>query len=536
MNDLLNSSSEKSPECSTHLFFTEEEVKEQSLLPYTPREKIGNCSILKTRFLKKKEGESLLRRDIQYTFLDLVVNNDQAVFTLPQGATDKKVTFGELYVEYVRRSPKTSKVLREKLENDKTLAMALVMVALLVNIGRINTTLVFTHTQTRTYNPIPSLQAYSSDKVKVLQDAPRLKGILKFYNEDLPEHSAWQSLLDVQKSQLRPCTNPINLIFIFVLCSSKISSLHFNSSIEFTDLFTNSSFSSKSRARAFLWLCWHYLETDGSAEVALRNPFNCDNIGNPLNAPILDSITEEEAAQENIDTPIELEYAVKMAEERRRYLQESGALKNNSQDLPNFRRKSRMRDTQKKDDTNSSPEFQKTLQNTENQDENFIITTQDDIHKKHNKSVDSTKKRKAADAFYNSADEGNCAPFFDRQTNSKSDISEKQKHPVKKTFKQRFKKDERKYSNKRKKKGAIQREWKKYASFPPLEDSDQENNIDQDQGEYIVSLLISLNRAYRHATKYINRKRFFFEKEPLDWDLSQTETLETPKNEKKNTM
>lgn len=75
-------------------------------------------------------------------FLDLVVNNDQEVFTLPQGATHKKVTFGELYVTYVRRSPKTSKVLREKLENDKTLAVALVMVALLVNIGRINTTLV----------------------------------------------------------------------------------------------------------------------------------------------------------------------------------------------------------------------------------------------------------------------------------------------------------------------------------------------------------------------------------------------------------
>lgn len=175
-----------------------------------------------------------------------------------------------------------------------------------------------THTQTRTYNPIPSLQAYSNDKVKVLQDAPRLKGILKFYSEDLPEHLAWQSLLDAQKSQLRPSTNPINLIFIFVLCSTRISSLHFNSSIDFIDLFTKASFSSESRAKAFLWLCWHYLETDGSAEVATKNPFSSGNNENPLNAPNLDIITEEDAALENIDTPMELEYAAKMAEERKR--------------------------------------------------------------------------------------------------------------------------------------------------------------------------------------------------------------------------
>ncbi|KAG5437533.1 hypothetical protein PCANB_000961 [Pneumocystis canis] len=488
----------------------------------------GSHSVFKTQFLKKKEGESLLRRDIQYEFLDLVVNNDQEVFTLPQGATHKKVTFGELYVTYVQKSPKTSKVLREKLENDRTLAMALVMVALLVNIGRINTTLVFTHTQTRTYNPIPSLQAYSNDKVKVLQDAPRLKGILKFYSEDLPEHLAWQSLLDAQKSQLRPSTNPINLIFVFVLCSSKISSLHFNSSFEFIDLFTKASFSSKSRARAFLWLCWHYLETDGSAEVAMRNPFNYGNTENPLKAPNLDSITEEEAALENIDTPIELEYAIKMAEERKRYLQENENLRSNSQNLLNIRRKSRTREMHKKDDTCSPPEFPKLLSNVENQDEYYGNTLQEDFNKKQPRVLAKAKKRKAADTFYNSGDEGgNYTSISNKQVNSNLEIIEQQKHQNKKPPKQQFKKEMKKHHHKKRKQGAILREWKKYTLLSPLEDSDGEDETDQEYGEYIVSLITSLKRAHRRASKYINQKLIFTGKESFDWKLSESNSEKT---------
>ncbi|EMR08868.1 hypothetical protein PNEG_02653 [Pneumocystis murina B123] len=529
MSDFKSTDKENIQKSSSFLFSPGEEAKEQCLLSYTPKEKIGYNSAVKSRFLKKKEGEALLRQDIQYAFLNLVVNNDKAVFTLPQGIVNKKVTFGELYVEYVRRSPKTSKVLREKLENDKTLAMALVMVALLVNIGRINTTLVFTHTQTRTYNPIPSLQAYSNDKVKVLQDAPRLKGILKFYSEDFPEHLAWQSLLDAQKSQLRPCTNPINLIFIFVLCSSRISNIHFDPSFEFIDLFIKSTFSSESRARAFLWLCWHYLETDGSSEVATRNPFNYGYTENPLSAPTLEIITEEEAAQENIDTPTELEYAVKMAQERKRYLQESETLRNNSQDLLNFRRKSRTRETHKKDDADSSPEFSK-FSSIENQDEHFESTTRDILHKKQCKSSDGAKKRKAEDAFYNPVDEEkNYVPISYQQADSNRDVTEKQKYQPKKTLKKQFIKKLSKNNSKKRRRDAIQREWKKYESFSPLEDSDEENDADQD--EYAIVLLASLNRAYRRATKHINQKRFFSGKKAFDWDLSQTNILKESKNE-----
>ncbi|KAG4300567.1 hypothetical protein PCK1_003174, partial [Pneumocystis canis] len=90
MNTPLNSVSENVSDSSLKPFLSTEDIKERSLPLSVPREKM--------QFLKKKEGESLLRRDIQYAFLDLVVNNDQEVFTLPHGAIHKKVTFGELYV------------------------------------------------------------------------------------------------------------------------------------------------------------------------------------------------------------------------------------------------------------------------------------------------------------------------------------------------------------------------------------------------------------------------------------------------------
>ncbi|CCJ29405.1 unnamed protein product [Pneumocystis jirovecii] len=514
MNSVLNLSQEEPSELSFPHFLGVEEAKERNLQSYTSREKMNSHSALKTQFLKKKEGESLLRRDIQYMFLDLVVNNDQEVFTLPQGATHKKVTFGELYVTYVRRSPKTSKVLREKLENDKTLAVALVMVALLVNIGRINTTL---------------SHILRQEHIIRFLHFKRIQMI----SEDLPEHLAWQSLLDAQKSQLRPSTNPINLIFIFVLCSTRISSLHFNSSIDFIDLFTKASFSSESRAKAFLWLCWHYLETDGSAEVATKNPFSSGNNENPLNAPNLDIITEEDAALENIDTPMELEYAAKMAEERKRYLQENENLKSNSQDISNIRRKNRPKETNKKEDVFSSPEISKPPPSVENQDECFNIMTKEDFQKRQFKQQVKTKKRKEHDPFYNSGDEeGNYTLLSGQQANSKSNIVE-QKNRIKKVSKQQFKKGKKNSNYKQRKEGAIQKEWKRYSSFSPLEDSDKESETEYDQSEHIVGFLTSLNRAYHRTSKSINQMRIFAGKKPFNWELPDSNPEKKHEQKKK---
>lgn len=60
-------------------------------------------------------------------------------------------------------------------------AISFCKVALLVNVGRINTTLAFypsMKTALRTYHPIPSLQMDEVSR-RDMQDAPRIKGILK---------------------------------------------------------------------------------------------------------------------------------------------------------------------------------------------------------------------------------------------------------------------------------------------------------------------------------------------------------------------
>lgn len=96
----------------------------------------------KIRHLKKEDGEPLWRVDIQYDFLKAVFDNDQKVFTNsydPQGLG--KQNFADLYIDTMARSSKTSKVLRDKLLNDRDAAKGMAMVCLLVNVGRMNTTL-----------------------------------------------------------------------------------------------------------------------------------------------------------------------------------------------------------------------------------------------------------------------------------------------------------------------------------------------------------------------------------------------------------
>ena len=96
----------------------------------------------KIRHLKKEDGEPLWRRDIQFDFLRAVFDNDLPVFT---NSYEKdrlgKQCFADLYIDTMSRSSKTSKVLRDKLLSDREAAKGMAMVCLLVNIGRMNTTL-----------------------------------------------------------------------------------------------------------------------------------------------------------------------------------------------------------------------------------------------------------------------------------------------------------------------------------------------------------------------------------------------------------
>lgn len=94
----------------------------------------------KIRHIKKKDGEPLWRKDIQYDFLREIFYDDTRVFTNSYDGTPNH-SYSEIYVDAMARSSKSSKVLREKLLGDSQAALNIAMVCLLVNIGRMNTTL-----------------------------------------------------------------------------------------------------------------------------------------------------------------------------------------------------------------------------------------------------------------------------------------------------------------------------------------------------------------------------------------------------------
>lgn len=176
--------------------------------------------------------------------------------------------------------------------------------------------------QLRTYHAIPSLQARQDpNSYKQLQDAPRLKSILKGASEDRPEPNS----LDRIKSRPVPRTNPVNLIFVLAQFAPKVTELHFPPDRDFYDLLMRTNLSSKSRATAFLWLMWFYLESDFTEEGAEENPFgpgvDYDVDVRNQGVPRFDYLTEEQQALENIDTPEEVEYGHSKMRERKRIIE-----------------------------------------------------------------------------------------------------------------------------------------------------------------------------------------------------------------------
>lgn len=274
--------------------------------------------------LKKRDGEALWRKDIQYDFLYAVFSDPTPAFTNP-GRELEKVSFADLYLQAMAKSTKCSKVLGEKLLGDRQAGIRIAMVCLLVNWGRMNTTLNFfpeMKTILRTYHPIPSLQTHDSQDYKQLQDAPRLKSILKGASEaDEPT-----SVQDLEHCKKLPRTNPINLIFLLSFFSrvverDMIAPFH---DYSYIDLLMDTSKSSESRAQAFLWLIWAYLES----------PDFHDNVNNPFGPtlPHLRPLDESEMNKENIDTPAELLFANQMTLQRLAIL-ETPALANSEETI-----------------------------------------------------------------------------------------------------------------------------------------------------------------------------------------------------------
>ena len=112
--------------------------------PSKSRDNNGSVSSVysgnKIRHLKKDDGEPLWRKDIQYDFLRAVFGDEKQVFhRLSDGSYGH--SFADIYLEAMARSSKCSKILKDKLLSDRPAAISMAMVCLLVNVGRMNTTL-----------------------------------------------------------------------------------------------------------------------------------------------------------------------------------------------------------------------------------------------------------------------------------------------------------------------------------------------------------------------------------------------------------
>ncbi|KAI0374335.1 hypothetical protein BV20DRAFT_961469 [Pilatotrama ljubarskyi] len=172
-------------------------------------------------------------------------------------------------------------------------------------------------TALRTYHPVPALQRTNGN----LQDAPRIKNILKtcfLHDEAQGKVSTPSDVLARSRSGIVPPTSIVNLIFVFANHAMAIARKHFEpgTSVDFLDLFTPVPISSESRARAFLWLCYHYHEAPS------ENPFSDEHAdGNPDRAPRLIALTPQQAAAENVDTQEENQRGVDMTDIRRRFLE-----------------------------------------------------------------------------------------------------------------------------------------------------------------------------------------------------------------------
>ncbi|KAJ6509270.1 hypothetical protein C8R47DRAFT_1208464 [Mycena vitilis] len=278
--------------------------------------------------IEHADGEPLNRADIQFDLLSHIFADENQVFSDPQSG-HAKLSFRDLYVNYILRSQKAKSVLKDKLASP-TFATDFAMLALLTNVGRIAPTMSFfaeMRTAQRTYHPIPSLQRTNGN----LLDAPRIKSILKTSVLEGETKSGVatpaQVLARIKAGQMPPTTLP-NLIFVFANNSAQIGREHL-ANMDFIDLFLPNPASSQSRARAFLWLCYHYHEGpsanpdedyDGDMAMTGLNPFS--DPSNPGKVPRLVMLTPEEAVVENLDPEEEKTLATKLVTQREAIVQD----------------------------------------------------------------------------------------------------------------------------------------------------------------------------------------------------------------------
>lgn len=354
--------------------------------PKRKKRKYTNSTVPKCRNLKKADGEPFWRSEIQHDFLQELFDDQTPAFTnqfehsdIPSINNGPKLTFAELYIRTLAESSKCSKILRERLIRDPELGKAVAKVCLLVNAGRMNTTINFVpemRSTLRTYHSIPSLQA-GPKGTRPLQDTPRLKSILKAVCEN-QEVVGFNELLAHPK-QAKPNTNVVQLVFYLSGLNQGIP--HFDDT--FLEFFLNRKVHPRNRAKRLLWLLYTYLETSFTPEEIAANPFGAV-------IPPLEFIDEDKLGLFDKDTEAEIAYSEEMQKTRLNYLADEDHI--NSPKRGNKSKKDREGEAYSEDESHD-----------ESFDEDAEAPQNDDLYepKKDTKKKPEQKKRKLKKAAKN---------------------------------------------------------------------------------------------------------------------------------------
>ena len=167
-------------------------------------------------------------------------------------------------------------------------------------------------TALRTYHPIPSLQKDELSQ-KDLQDAPRIKGILKACYLDWEVGHQPNNLKDIAKKAAEltliqgPPTTVVTAIFNLFNEAGLVSKQYFPPGHDLLDIFYPSQLSAASRATAFLSLLSRVLESGPAFldDFAAPHPV-------PLNPPIALTPLGPDDPAEDADPPDELQFAADM--------------------------------------------------------------------------------------------------------------------------------------------------------------------------------------------------------------------------------
>ncbi|CDO72386.1 hypothetical protein BN946_scf184977.g85 [Trametes cinnabarina] len=277
----------------------------------------------KTLPIKRADAEPLTREDLQYDLLYYIFVDPTKAFVDYLAPNQPLVNFCDLYVNALWNSPKCSKVLKDKMVETPAFAIEFAKIALLTNVGRINTTMAFfpeMKTALRSYHPVPSLQKTDGN----LQDAPRIKNCLKAallpFEFKTPPPSTPAEIIEKARAGQIPPTSVVNLIFVLANSNNAmaVAQKHFDPPVEFLDLFLPINLSSESRARVFLWLMFYYLQGPDKP-----NPFDDDySRTHPGRVPRMRPLTREEQAMENVDPIEEIEWGKRMSALRSKFLRE----------------------------------------------------------------------------------------------------------------------------------------------------------------------------------------------------------------------